>query len=563
MKLLSDRTRWFYVNLNHRAGRLRSAVCGVVLSLLSVVPAVTLAQTDDAAAKAESSWQLGLKSEAGSAADTQPESKPADGSLNSTAQVEEQAAAVITAAESDTQEAGLQQINAELEGLETEFVADDLTSEVEDSAAKISESEAPENTVSAGQAQAERQVQDETAESVAQNRINSTPIIDLSPEFRQSLERQFQRIREIEEEEDAFSENLGEAYLGYGQLLAQAGRLDEARDNYVKALHLSKINNGVYAIEQRPVLRALFEMHQAEGSVQDMEASLEQIIWLEKKHPSARDSYSYDLVVALGRAYIDAYYANPRATELTIMNVDKGLRYMRYAINRYGDLPLRQRLLPFGELALLNHIKSKLSNDIGRASFSSQQRPGLERQPITPISTNHLSNATIYLNRYFNKAQREGSIEHQVLALRDLGDLYLLFNRGKEAAVFYNRAWLIAGELDADHELVRSFDEPMKIPNFNYAVFERNFELSGKPFVRVPLNFNLDEYGRVDKVNTASDAPGPYPTLIPRAKRLAKRLVFRPIVENGKIIAADNVDYDVLVFLRKREQQEIATAEDS
>lgn len=390
---------------------------------------------------------------------------------------------------------------------------------------------------------------------ITESPVSSTPLIDISPEFRQSLERQYERIKQIEEQEDAFSADLGEAYLAYGKLLAQAGRLDEARDMYASSLHLARVNHGVYSIEQRPVLRAVFDMHTAEGDVDKMEAALRQVVWLEKKHPAVRDVYSYDMVLRLGNLYIDQYLLQPRNSEQALARLNKSIFYFKYAVSRYSDRPLSERLPPYGELALLNLFKSRIVSRLD-SSFYDQSRyrnfSNLEKKPpVARSGRNFLSYAARYLNDYYDKAKAEDELEHQVRALRDLGDLYLLFSRAQQAENYYNQAWLLAAKLDVNHELVKSFEQPSSLPDFNYAgARKRNVE--DEQSVLVPLTMNLDEMGRVNKVLTQS-GEGPYPKLIVRAKRASKGYVFRPVVENGRLIATNDFNHKIRVMLRSGE----------
>ncbi len=396
------------------------------------------------------------------------------------------------------------------------------------------------------------------AEKVAvSSSLRVVPQVDISTETLENLELQFRAIQKLEETEDSFSPNLGEAYLGYGQSLANLGRLDEARDMYAKALHLAKINNGVYAIEQRPSLQAMYEMHYAKGEVENAESVLKQIIWLEKKHPDKRDAFSFDMVVRLGNLYLDQYYQNPKITEENVARVDRGIRYLNYAINRYGGSPLSERLMPYGELTLLYTIKNSMSRELDRAFYDQARHrtfADLEKAPSVHPRRDYLSRAISTLQAYYEKASREGRVDHQVRALRDLGDLYLMFNRGREAAETYNSAWVLAANLDEGHALVQDFDEPAILPDFNYAG-DRARVSSFKRSIRIPMSFNLDKYGRVSKVLTEADEVR-YPKLVPRAKRASRRLVFRPTIENGRMISTDEYSYDVLVRLRLDEELE-------
>ncbi len=386
--------------------------------------------------------------------------------------------------------------------------------------------------------------------------INPIPQIDLEPEVLADIERQFNNILEIEENEDAFSPVLGEAYLGYGEALSRVGRLDEARDALAKALHLARVNNGVYAIEQRPVLRVLFEMHFSKGELEQAEEALKRVIWLEKKHPEDRDTYSYDMIVRLGNLYIDQYYSNPKITQENLAIVSKGIKYLSYAIKRYGDVPLEEKLMPYGEIALLQFIKSSISAELDRA-FKENQRhrtfADLDRSQTSPSRKSFLRLAVGQLTNYYDKAVNEGRVDHQVHALRDLGDIYLLFNRPQIAAEFYNRAWVVAADLSENHELVKGFEQPARLPDFNYAGKRQDYGHSDR-FIKVPLSFSLSRLGRVNKIYTEK-GEGPYPKLVSRAKRVSKRMMFRPPIENGKMIATEDYNYDINVALRYGEKR--------
>jgi len=70
--------------------------------------------------------------------------------------------------------------------------------------------------------------------------------------------------------------------------------------------------------------------------------------------------------------------------------------------------------------------------------------------------------------------------------------------------------------------------------------------------VHVPVSLDLLSSGRVKKVYRVSDDEDES-KVERRARRLARKLVFRPIIENGEMVATDRLDYDVKVRLRKDE----------
>jgi tetratricopeptide (TPR) repeat protein len=382
--------------------------------------------------------------------------------------------------------------------------------------------------------------------------INVNPLITVSPELRASLKRQFQQIQILKETEDAFSERLGESYRAYGRSLTQAGRTEEARAMLVNALHIIKVNDGVNSIEQRPILRELFEMNLALGNTEEMTAQVDRIIWLENRHSKEQDSYSFDMVARLGNYYLDLYLKKPVSTELNLNHLNKATRYFGGAVNRYGDLPLSEVLLPFGELALAHHYRSKIQNEIASATF-----PGVPRTNFA--NTNSLngrrlqidsfSNSERILKSYLRKAKNERDLINTIYALLGLGDLHLLTGRTSKADKYFDLAWAGAQNLPATHSIIESFNNPVKLPSFHFSVVRRP-PVSRRETELIVLSINVDNDGRVRSVET--DALVDVDKwVVTKAKRMVKRYKFRPVIDNGKLVESKGYRYELQIASRK------------
>jgi hypothetical protein len=218
--------------------------------------------------------------------------------------------------------------------------------------------------------------------------------------------------------------------------------------------------------------------------------------------------------------------------------------------------------MPYGELALVNFLKGETHNEIrsrrveGRRnlpnSISGQDDLTLiEQERVKYAIENSFYQAEDYLIKYLTKAKEENQHEHVIQALLNLADLNLLYGRKIGASQYYQLAWEEAQKLPAEHELVVGFSRPTALPAFSYAKERENVE--GKLLALfVPLTFNLDDRGRVR--GFSDDNTGePYPDLLKRAMRAAKRMRFRPVIENGKMIAANDYTYDVKVLVRRKQ----------
>ncbi len=390
--------------------------------------------------------------------------------------------------------------------------------------------------------------------------IPTRPVIDLSPELRDALERQFQQVRKLLETEEAFSEALGEVYLSYGTLLKQAGRLDEARKMLVNALHIAKVNNGVNSIEQRPVLRALFEMNLALKNTEELEGNLRRIIWLEKKIPEQADDYSFDMVVRLGNHFLDLYLENPVVTDYNLSNLSKATLYFRLAVNRYGDRPLAELFMPYGELAYSHFLKSRIQAEVdrSRSQETTRQRSFLELDQRAKSSTSlggSFSTSERYLREYLAKAEKENEQEHRVQALLNLGDLNILFGRRVSAIRYYEQAWDASDALPLGHPLIASFEQPQLLPAFRFANKRPDTRASAETFGSndefqlVPLTFDIDTDGNVKSIQReASD--GTKGWSLSRAKRIARQMKFRPIIDSGKLVRSFGHQQDIKIKVR-------------
>ena len=393
--------------------------------------------------------------------------------------------------------------------------------------------------------------------------VPSSPIVDLTPELRDALERQFMQIRKLLETEDAFSESLGEVYLSYGILLRQVGRLDESRKMLVNALHIAKVNNGVNSIEQRPALKALFELNFARQNVEELEDNIRRIIWLEKKVPELDDDFSFDMIVRTGNFFLSAYLENPRTTEFNLANLRRATQYLRLAVNKYGDRPLSVLSMPYGELAYANFLKGKVEFEVNTSASAHRILDDLNRFPEARDGrrTNNdwrRSNSVLggtfdvserYLKAYFRKAIKERDIEHTVLSLLSLGDISILFGQRLGAQAYYEKAWDASQDLPASHPIIASFDEPQLLPAFNFSeTYLKNQErlrvLHDAIIESIPLIFDVDTDGNVKRLQKDA-VDGTTGSHLTRAKRLARRMKFRPIIENGKLIKSIEHRQDV------------------
>jgi len=387
--------------------------------------------------------------------------------------------------------------------------------------------------------------------------ILDTPVsrAELSAQLRANLEAQFNQIQSLIKTEDAYSAKLGEEYLNYGLLLQSAGRVDEAREMIVDALHISKVNEGVYSLEQRPMLRALFENNLLLGKSEDLVENFEKIIWLENKSPSEIGTYSFDLALKLGHHFLDRYKIQTIKTNTSLEFLDASAKYFSYAIRQYGRTSISELLMPYGELSEVHFYRSKLVQRItSKRSFSFGRRDSafdrIGQGGSQNFAEDTFSKTEFYAKLHFTKAKAEKNQQELVSALLALGDANLLFKRKKTAASYYKIAWQESLKLAPDDPVRLSLTEPVLLPAFNYALEREEPKRQGATYAYLPVIVDVNVDGKVTSVDS-SVVGASSGKVASRARRIIKFSKFRPVIENGDLIPSSQHQEKIRVLVSK------------
>jgi len=381
-----------------------------------------------------------------------------------------------------------------------------------------------------------------------------TVVPSFDPKVLKNLDQQFQKVQQARETEDAFSAALGENYFSYGLLLKDVGRYDEAREMFLDALHITKINQGIYSIEQRPILKALFDVHFALGNSESFEDNLSRIIWLEKKERDLDDDFAFELALKVGNYYINQYLYNPIPSETSVALLDKARRYLSFAVARYGDAPLNEKLMPYGELALISYLRSSADRPLSRAgSFTQPTRRSEQFFRRTEVGFDQraiaFNSGERSLKTYLLKAREDESTDQAVHALLGLGDVNLLFSRTGIATQYYQLAWLEVKKLAEDHPLHQQFKQPVQLPAFNYAQDRQPIERKNASLY-IPMTFSVDRFGQVNNIVKINEGE-PNFKYFNKARRALRKAKFRPTINEGVTVATDRLSEEVRIFVKR------------
>lgn len=381
---------------------------------------------------------------------------------------------------------------------------------------------------------------------------------EISKELNADLEAQFQRINALEKVEDAYSDKLGEEYLNYGLLLLKAGRVNDARDAIIDAWHITKVNDGVYSMAQRPMLRALFDINLLLNKSEELEDVLTKLVWIENKHPKERDRFSLDLAIKLGHHYLDRYsIRGSQRDDVALALLDNAAKHFSYSVRQYSDARIDEHPLPYGELSLVHYHRSRLlqrSKSTERNFQFSREVSRFSR--IEEIKAQQFLDQTFSRTEYYaklhlKKATKEKNQKQMVIALLALGDANLLFRRKISASNYYKFAWEEAQKLRADDPIVLSMEKPVRLPAFTFAINKEEPRRADGNYAYLPVITNVDANGKVSSVyETVEGAPSI--KLASRVRRIVKNSKFRPAIINGQMSSVREHQEKVRILVSKK-----------
>jgi tetratricopeptide (TPR) repeat protein len=79
------------------------------------------------------------------------------------------------------------------------------------------------------------------------------------------------QIEQLQDREGPYSDSLAEPLAGLGRYYRSAGDLDGALRSYRRALHVVRINDGLYSERQIPILQELLDTYRGSGDLQALD----------------------------------------------------------------------------------------------------------------------------------------------------------------------------------------------------------------------------------------------------------------------------------------------------
>ena len=367
----------------------------------------------------------------------------------------------------------------------------------------------------------------------------------------QSVDRYQKSINELQKTQGAYGEGLAEQLVGLGLAYKNLGQYPPAMAAFNRSLLVTRVNLGLYTLEQIPILEQIIATNTAAGDWTALNQNHQYLYWVYLRNYGVDDPRLLPVIDRLGYWQLHAYTYDNQAEGNNHLDQANNLFHDAIAIieSHYG--PYDQRLLdPLYGIVLINYqIKATLNANFG----STPDGMSIFDDDLGTINASDIQ-------FYINSAYRTGKeallriidiqAHNQDLApsaagigLVHLGDWDLLFDRRDAANKTYAQACAqLATSGMAKAEIDQLFAQPRSLPALpgpQPGTGEPAQQAMGGTYVLA--RFDVPPSGRPTNIEIIEANPVDNKVMLRRARQRIRATRFRPRLEDGQPIATTNV----------------------
>lgn len=381
---------------------------------------------------------------------------------------------------------------------------------------------------------------------VDQHSTNTEPLstAEISPnEARTELARLGEELHRLEAEYDAYDPAIAELNLDIADRLAERGNFSDAIVAYRRALHVTRINEGLETDRQIPILERMVNTHQNLG---EFELAIQHMDRLTTVYFKAYGEESPELIPHLeerGKWHLSAYHQGLGKSDL---------KHLVHAHNAYDQIREIREKLGLGydpELyGSLSAVNFSLAQYYGTAEESSSELGQFSNDApsASGFAGNSYRRGKSQLELGLSQAKESTNPGDEVQALLLLADWDQLFKKRFSAREKYLEAYQMIAGLSPEHKLYGLFNKPRRLPDFDVSsIVSTRVKTDVTP---VSLTMDITAWGVSRNIQVNNDEGKDKNRAAERsAVRSAYRTIFRPMIIDGLPVSTTGVSQTLIV----------------
>ncbi|WP_317933450.1 hypothetical protein [Halioxenophilus sp. WMMB6] len=352
----------------------------------------------------------------------------------------------------------------------------------------------------------------------------------------------YDEISRIESEQGAYGAELSEHLMALATNYQEHGRHEDAVEAYKRAIHVQRINEGLYNLNQVPMIEHLIDSQIAMGDWEEATKRYAHLFWLHQRNFGADDPRMLPVLDKLSYWHLNAFSLGQSAMANHLMSA-----YQMFSMSvdiihdNYGENDLKM-IKPLKGLAISNYYLATLKAQESRNSAAMTMRTNQEMEAERKARLDHY-----ILNSYYNgkqaivqmidiyEAAPEANPADLAAARVQLGDWYMLFDRTNAAMDEYLQAY---SQLQSNEKLVdigtTLFATPKALPDL--PTLETEAHDNNRPHDYVVVKFDVTARGTTRNIDILEAGPNDSVGNRAMVRRNLKIAKFRPRLENGEAV---------------------------
>lgn len=392
---------------------------------------------------------------------------------------------------------------------------------------------------------------------------NAAPTSRLLDRARQ-LEDYRSAIARVEAEQGAWGAGLAEQLSGLGETYQVRGQHRDAIEIFDRAIHVSRINNGLYDLGQVPIIDRLLESLMARGQWEEVHKRHQYLYWLHKRNFGADDPRMLPVIDRLGKWYLNDYALNPNRRMMgQLVDAHNLFQQAIFIIDgTYGQEDLRL-IEPLRGIVMSNWFFYNYTG--GSSGISAMERDQFTRD-IGPDQTHFVQDQNARYTQYMrnNYADGKQALVRMVeiyskspdappgaaaQAKIELADWEQLFDRRRAALALYEQAYQeLMSDEKTRHLAHKAFAQPVALPALDLVEAEVASESDGESNEQyVVVSFNVNRFGRAERVEVIETSPEGGSEHRTRIRRNLESTQFRPRMVDGVAVETPGLTQRYLV----------------
>ncbi|WP_323846911.1 hypothetical protein [Microbulbifer magnicolonia] len=349
-----------------------------------------------------------------------------------------------------------------------------------------------------------------------------------------------ERIEDMEAQHGAYGAGMDEQLLGLANALQRTGSHEEAISEFRRAMLINRVNEGLYSLNQIPMIERMIESQIALNQWEDANDNQQYLYWLYERNYGEKDPRMLPVIDNLSRWHLQAYVEekggtlfehlisatdlyklavdiitqNFGANDLRLVDALRGLKVTNYYLLTYDGEPQQPVVVntSFG----------------GGGNMEAAQRTKLDHYRMNSFSSG--KNAIARIVDVYQKNPHSPPAA-SAKAKVELGDWYMMFNKWHSARETYGEAYQALWDNGAtNQEIDDIFGRPAALPAL--PMLEEDREALAES--QVTVSYDVTAFGKARNIQILNAYPEDRVSIRSRVRNILKRAKFRPRFENGE-----------------------------